>query len=328
MKPIEFSSIKFKILQKLKKEIIISGEEIAKSVKISRSAVWKWIKILRKDGYIIKGSPKKGYFFAGGKERLLPEEIHKPKMKKFFKNIYFLKKVSSTMDLAKKLAEEGKSEGTIVIAEIQTSGRGRLGREWISPSGGIYFSIILRPKISPIDAPKINLMASVAVAESIKKLYNLNVKTKWPNDVLINDKKVSGILIELACEVDRIKWVILGIGINANTDRRFIKKIENATSLKLELKRKVSIVELMNVVLEKLKREYTDLKHRRFKRILSKWKKLSSTLKKDVKIITPEGVILGKAVDVSPRGALLLKLKTGIIKEIYTGDCIHLRKTN
>ena len=326
IRPLLFSPVKFKILQKLKKEIVVSGEEIAKSVKISRSGVWKWIKALRKEGYVIKGSTKKGYFFAGSPDRLFPEEIYKPKMRRFGKNIYFFKKVSSTMDIAKELAQKKVPEGTIVIAEKQLSGRGRLGREWVSPPGGIYFSVILYPKIPLMDVPLINLMASTVVAESIKELYKLKARTKWPNDVLIGEKKVCGILIELACEPDRIKWVVLGIGINANTDRRFINKIENSTSIKLELKKKISVVELFNSVLEKLNREYRQLNHGRFRKILSKWKKLSSTLKKRVKIITPEGEIKGTAVDVSTRGALLVKLKDNKIKEVYAGDCIHLKK--
>ncbi len=326
MRPIKFNPIKYKILQKLKKEIAISGEDIAKSVKISRSAVWKWIKVLRSQGYIIRGSPNKGYFYAGAHDHLLPEELYKPKMKKFGKNIYFLKKVSSTMDIAKELAQEGKPEGTIVIAESQVSGRGRLGRQWVSPPGGVYFSVILYPKIQPIDASLISLMTSVAVAEAISELYRLEVKTKWPNDVLIGEKKVCGILIELACEPDRIKWVILGIGINVNIDKRFIKKIKNATSLKLELKKKISLVELTNFVIEKLNKEYRELKKGHFKKILAKWRNFSATLKKYVKIITPDGEIKGKAVDVSPHGALLLELKKGTVKEIYAGDCIHLRK--
>lgn len=287
----------------------ISGELISKRLGISRVAVWKHIQTLKREGYIIDASPK-GYKLISSPDLLLPDEFIGLRQK-----VYYLKEVSSTMDVAKKLAKRG--EEAIVIAETQTSGRGRLGRRWHSQKGGIYFTIILRPKIGPAHAQIINLMAAVSVARAIRALFNLEAKLKWPNDVLIRGKKVCGILAEMEAEMDVIKFVNLGIGINANNPISLYE--EGATSIKEELGRDISRKELLMCVLNEIEKRRSLLG----KEIISEWKALSSTINKKVRIIMQDEVVEGEAIDIDTDGALILRTDKGI-RRIIAGDCIHL----
>lgn len=288
----------------------ISGELISKRLGISRVAVWKHIQTLKREGYIIDASPK-GYKLISSPDLLLPDEFIGLRQK-----VYYLKEVSSTMDVAKKLAKRG--EEAIVIAETQTSGRGRLGRRWYSQRGGIYFSIILRPRIGPAHAQIINLMAAVSVARAIRSLFNLEAKLKWPNDVLIRGKKVCGILAEMEAEMDVIKFVNLGIGINANNPISLYE--EGATSIKEELGRDISRKELLMCVLNEIEKRRSLLG----KEIISEWKALSSTINKKVRIIMQDEVVEGEATDIDTDGALILRTDKGI-RRIIAGDCIHLK---
>lgn len=287
----------------------ISGELISKRLGISRVAVWKHIQTLKREGYIIDASPK-GYKLISSPDLLLPDEFIGLRQK-----VYYLKEVSSTMDVAKKLAKRG--EEAIVIAETQTSGRGRLGRRWHSQKGGIYFTIILRPRIGPAHAQIINLMAAVSVARAIRSLFNLEAKLKWPNDVLIRGKKVCGILAEMEAEMDVIKFVNLGIGINANNPISLYE--EGATSIKEELGRDISRKELLMCVLNEIEKRRSLLG----KEIISEWKALSSTINKKVRIIMQDEVVEGEAIDIDTDGALILRTDKGI-RRIIAGDCIHL----
>jgi BirA family biotin operon repressor/biotin-[acetyl-CoA-carboxylase] ligase len=208
-----------------------------------------------------------------------------------------------------------------VIAEAQTRGRGRLSREWLSPQGGIYFTFLLRPRISPAYAPRINLMASVAVAAAIRELYGLKAVVKWPNDVLIEGKKVCGILAEMDAEMDVVNFVNVGIGINANASIPQFEK--TATSLKDMLGRKISRKEFLSALLMKIERWQALLMEAD---LLEEWKKLSVTLNQDVKIVAPGEVIVGQAIDINTTGALIIKERNGSLKEVMAGDCIHLRE--
>jgi len=292
----------------------VSGEMLSKELGISRVSVWKHIRDLKQNGYIIEASPK-GYRLISSSDLLLPYEFPGWEGK-----IHHFRKIGSTMDVARELARKGAEEGTIVIAESQSQGKGRLSREWLSPKGGIYFTIILRPKISPIYAPRINLMASVAVATTIRKLFGLKAELKWPNDVLIEGKKVCGILAEMDAEVDAINFVNVGIGINANTA---IPQFEKATtSLKDELGREISRKEFLSSVLTEINKHQALLTK---EDLLEEWKRLSATLNKQVRIVAPGETIEGQAVDIDTNGALVIKGKDGSLKSAIAGDCIHLR---
>ena len=223
------------------------------------------------------------------------------------------------MDVAKALAKKGVEGGTIVIAESQTHGRGRLGRQWFSPKGGIYLTLILKPEISPAYAPRINLMASIAVARAIRNLFGLKAELKWPNDVLIKGKKVCGILAEMEAETDVVNFVNVGIGINANTSVSQYEK--RATSLKEELGKEVSRKEFLNSVLKEINRQQVLLTKGD---LLEEWRSLSATLGREVRIIAPGGEIIGQAIDIDTNGALILKADDGSLNTAIAGDCIHL----
>ena len=223
------------------------------------------------------------------------------------------------MGVAKELARKGVVEGTIVVAESQTHGRGRLGREWLSPKGGIYFTLIFKPRISPAYAPRINLMASVAVAKAIRKAFDLKAELKWPNDVLIEGRKVCGILAEMEAEMDRVNFINLGIGINVNNPIFPYEKM--ATSLKEELGREVSRKEFLNSVLKEINERQVLLTK---EDLLGEWKSLSATLGRDVRIVAPGEEIIGQALDIDASGALILKSEDGSLRSAIAGDCIHL----
>src|SRR3989338_5397995 len=197
----------------------ISGEEISRALNVSRAGIWKYMQDLRAQGYEIVAVPHLGYRLVSYPDKLLAREI------KFGlgthilgKKIFSREAISSTMDEAFELGVKGTEEGTLVCAESQTKGRGRMGRSWVSPKGkGIYMSVILRPQLSPNEIPKLTLLTAVAVAEAIYKIAGLKVAIKWPNDILVGTKKLGGILTEMSAEIDRIKFVVVGIGMNVNT---------------------------------------------------------------------------------------------------------------
>jgi len=293
----------------------LSGETLSEQLGISRVSIWKHIRSLKKDGYVIEASPR-GYRLVSSPDLLLPYEF--PDLEQ---RIHYFPEIGSTMDVARELARKGAGEGTIVIAEAQAHGRGRLSREWLSPKGGIYFTLILRPSISPAYAPRINLMASVAVAATIRKLFGLKAELKWPNDVLIGGRKVCGILAEMDAEMDVVNFVNVGIGINANTSVPQFEK--TATSLKDMLGREISRKEFLSVVLVELERRQALLMEGA---LLDEWKKLSGTLNKYVRILSPGEVIVGRAIDIDTTGALIIRKRNGSLKQALAGDCIHLRE--
>jgi len=293
----------------------LSGETLSNQLDTSRVSIWKHIHSLKEDGYVIEASPK-GYRLVSSPDLLLPYEF--PGLER---RIHYFPEISSTMDAARELAKKGAGDGTIVIAEAQTHGRGRLNREWLSPAGGIYFTIVLRPGISPAYAPRINLMASIAVATTIKKLFELKAELKWPNDVLIEGRKVCGILAEMDAEMDVVNFVNIGIGINANTSIPQFEK--TVTSLKGALGREISRKELLSALLMEIERWQPLLMK---EDLLQEWKKLSVTLNKDVRIVAPGEVIVGRAIDIDTTGALIVKKRDGSLKKAMAGDCIHLRE--
>ncbi len=303
----------------------ISGEEISEKLGISRAAVWKHIEQLRKEGYEITGEPHVGYRLTGTPDKLIPEEIsHKLGTKAIGRKIYSYESTDSTNDVAHRLAQSGSPEGTVVFSESQSKGRGRMGRHWVSPKGkGIYFSFILRPDVSPAEAPKITLMSAVAVALAIRKITHLGALIKWPNDILINDRKAVGILTEMSAEVNTVRYIVLGIGINVNTSRSDLPK--EATSLKAEAGEEVPRVELAQEVLRELDRQYRIFNDKGFKKIIDEWKGLSHTLGEEVKIACHGRKIEGTAADLDSSGALVVRLDNGFTEHVTAGDVLMVR---
>jgi BirA family biotin operon repressor/biotin-[acetyl-CoA-carboxylase] ligase len=292
----------------------LSGETLSSQLGISRVSIWKHIRSLKENGYVIEASPR-GYRLVSSPDLLLPYEF--PDLEQ---RIHYFLEIGSTMDAARELAKKGAKEGTIVIAEAQTHGRGRLSREWLSPEGGIYFTVVLHPRISPAYAPRINLMASIAVAATIRKLFGLKAEVKWPNDVLIEGKKVCGILAEMDAEMDVVNFVNVGIGINANNSIPQFEK--TVTSLKDILGREISRKEFLSVLLMEIERRLPLLMKAD---LLREWKKLSATLNKDVRIMSLGEEVIGQAIDIDATGALIVKGQDGSLRTVLVGDCIHLR---
>jgi BirA family biotin operon repressor/biotin-[acetyl-CoA-carboxylase] ligase len=243
--------------------------------------------------------------------------------KRFGRNIVFLREVGSTNDFAKELAGYGAVEGTIVVAETQTCGRGRLDREWVSPKGGLWFSIILRPELKPAEAFGLAFVSGLAVAEVLRELYGLKAETKWPNDVLVNGRKVCGILTEMKTAGKRINYVIVGIGVNANFDvaKVFPEELRKiATSLENVLGRKVSLEELFKALIEKLENIHELFLKEGFGPVLKKWKAYAGFLGCQVEVASDSEELCGLALDVNSEGALILRLEEGTERRVFAGD--------
>jgi BirA family biotin operon repressor/biotin-[acetyl-CoA-carboxylase] ligase len=292
----------------------LSGEMLSRGLGVSRVSIWKHIRSLKKDGYVVEASPR-GYMLISSPDLLLPYEF--PHLEQ---RIHYFPEIGSTMDAARQLARKGAPEGTIVIGETQTLGRGRLTRDWLSQQGGIYFTLVLRPRIGPAYAPRINLMTAVAVAATIGRLFGLKAELKWPNDVLISNKKVCGILAEIDAEIDALNFVNVGIGINANNSVAGFEK--TATSLKEVLGREISRKEFLGTLLMEIERRQPLLMK---PDLLREWKELSATLNREVRVASLDEEVTGQAVDIDAAGALILKTKDGYLRTILAGDCIHLR---
>lgn len=308
------NEVKGQILNALRQAgVYVSGQTLSQRLGVSRVSIWKHIGSLKKDGYVIEASPR-GYRLVSSPDLLFPYEF--PNLEE---RIHYFAQVGSTMDVARELAKKGARDGTIVMAEAQTCGRGRLSRQWLSAGGGIYFTIILRPRISPAYAPRINLMAAVAVAAAIRRVFGLKAKLKWPNDVLIAGKKVCGILAEVHAEMDVVHFVNVGVGINANNSVARLQK--TATSLKKVLGQEISRKELLSALIAEIDRRQTLLMEAD---LLEEWKELSATLNKEVRVMSLGEEVIGQAVDIDASGALILKTRDTSLRTVLAGDCVHL----
>ena len=227
----------YKILEELKKvESYISGEELGEKLGVSRAAIWKGIQKLKEQGYEIEAVSNKGYHIIQNQDLYNGIEIKEVcNTTKIAKEVYFYEQTDSTNNCIRKLAKEGKKEGVVAVAEIQTAGKGRRGKGWQSPKGtGIWMSMLLTPNITPPEAPVLTLLAGLAVCRAIRQQTGLTAMIKWPNDILISNKKICGILTELYAEMDSVHFVITGIGINVNTEVFPDELQKTATSLKIE----------------------------------------------------------------------------------------------
>ncbi|BBL61636.1 biotin--[acetyl-CoA-carboxylase] ligase [Methanobrevibacter arboriphilus] len=239
------------------------------------------------------------------------------------KKIYSFNEVESTNSVAKFLAKQGSPEGTVIISETQTKGKGRRGKKWESPSGGIWLSIILKPDIDPSKAPLITLATGVAVARTLRGM-NIDARIKWPNDILINNKKVCGILTEANAKFNTVEYVIVGVGIdtNLNVDVLTEDVKKRATSLSVEAKIEISESETVSNFLNEFEEIYDLFKLEQFDEILYDWRKMSQTIGSYVEIKQPLGKVLkGTAVGINNQGALILELNNGELKKVISGEC-------
>lgn len=301
----------------------LSGEEISRQLAVSRTAVWKHIQELKNHGYEIEAHPRKGYRLKSRPDLLLPEEIRAGLATQLLgKHIVHFYDTSSTNNEAKRLAADDAVEGTIVVSEAQTLGRGRLNRGWFSPpGGGVWVSVILRPPFPPQEAPKCTLMAAVATVEAIREASGLNCGIKWPNDILWQGRKLVGILTEMSAEMDAINFVVLGIGINVSLQERdFPEELRNiGASVSMGAEREVSRVEVLQKLLERLEYWYQVVKQEGFEPVLEAWRRESVTLGQPVRVLAGEETYDGVAEELAEDGSLLVRTENGL-RRVLAGD--------
>ena len=303
----------------------ITGERLSKNLGISRVAVWKQIQNLKKLGYLVDANSKKGYCIISRPDILLPTEIQNNLHTKYIgKRIYYYSRVNSTNSVAKNAINDKSIElqdGSIIIANEQTTGRGRLGRAWHSPLGGIWMSLILFPVLEPAYIAKITLMTAVVLVRSIKKLFDIPILIKWPNDIIIENKKLCGILTEMSAESDRINYVIVGIGVNTNIAREQFPEEIRGQSISLQeiIGKQISKIKLTRLLLENFEKSYGLLQRKQFADILKDWKLNAHTLGKRITVVSGKRTISGEAIDVTTEGALVIKAEDGKIVNILSG---------
>ncbi len=303
---------------------VISGQELGAALNVSRTAVWKHVKTLMAQGYQIESLPSRGYRFLSAPDVLTPLELTSGlRTKRVGCQVSCVRETESTNLLAFRLAETSAQEGTVVIAEMQTGGKGRLGRHWESPPGvNLYCSVILRPPMQPFRAPQLTFVSAVAVARAIEAVTRLQPNIKWPNDILLNGRKVAGLLNEMSAETDTIHCVILGIGVNLNMRReQFPQDLRHpATSLLLESGACVSRVEFTRALLTSLDTLYDDYLRNGFSAIRAEWLSRSTVQGRRVRVSFGNGETEGLVIGVDDDGALLLERGDRAPERVLAGD--------
>ena len=317
-----------KILKILRshRDTFISGHQLSRKLSVSVATVARGIHKLQEEGYDICVQPHWGYKLLAVPDRLIAQELSwRLDTQIVGKRILSYNIVDSTNTVAFSLAKQVAPEGTVVFAEGQRKGKGRLGRNWISPkSGGIYLSLILRPKISLQKVALLTLMAAVSCAEAIRKVCGFPARIRWPNDILVNNKKICGILTQMHTQNNRLKFIILGIGINVNTP---VSKLPSgAGSLAEEAaKTKFSRIELARQLLRQLDQAYLHFGHKSSTKLITQWKNLSALSGKRVKVYFAHKAIEGSAQDIDEQGALIVRLDSGFKYHVLAGDVVKIR---
>lgn len=311
------------ILKLLKKsKDYLSGEELGEKLGVTRTAVWKGISKLKEQGYQIEAVTNKGYRLFGDNDVLNAVELKDGLQTNYMgQTAYFYDEVDSTNNSIKQLAAEGCPEGTIAIAKNQTAGKGRLGRPWSSSKDtGIWMSLLLMPQIQPREAPVLTLLAGLSVCKAVRRFTGLKAEIKWPNDVLIQGKKICGILTEMNAEMEKINYIVLGIGINVNMESFPVEIAKTATSLKIESKTNWKRSILTQYVLSELELYYDCYKKRHdFSAFLEEYKSFCVTLGKNVHVITRDSFD-GKAVDITKEGELIVEDEKGNHITVFSGE--------
>jgi BirA family biotin operon repressor/biotin-[acetyl-CoA-carboxylase] ligase len=310
----------------------LSGEEISRKLGISRTAVWKYINILRKAGYIIESSSRHGHKLISRSNTFTDFEISRNLNTKIFgrKEIHIFPETDSSNTRAFRIASGGASEGSIVVAESQSGGKGRLGRKWESPPGkNLYLSIIIRPLIPTQSAPRITLVTAMALSDTLTSLGASGHRIKWPNDILVNEKKLSGILTEMKGDCDSIDFIVIGLGINLNsTPDDYPEELKKtAVSLKEITGNEVNRVDFLTSFLLYFEKNYTDFLEGRFPDILERWLWKSAIINQKIKVTNHDGVFTGTVTAVTPDGNLVVQTDEGTC-QINSGDINYLKETN
>jgi BirA family transcriptional regulator, biotin operon repressor / biotin---[acetyl-CoA-carboxylase] ligase len=303
----------------------VSGAQMAEQLGISRAAIWSRIEELRHVGYDIEAGPHFGYRLVSSPDALHADDLlaRLGKTKIIGRDIQVFEQTTSTNDVMEKLARDGVKEGVAVFAESQTGGRGRLGRKWISPAHkGLWFSILLRPDMRPQETTQLTVASAITLRRAVKSVTGLSPEIKWPNDLLIGGKKVAGILTELSAEVDRVRHIILGIGVDVNQDAaEFPAELrKTATSLKIETGETISRAELAVAILRELDLDYARICGGKFSAVADEWESGCATIGKNVTVHIGERRIRGRAESLDDDGALLVRTEHGHLERIIGGD--------
>ncbi|RCW64934.1 biotin--[acetyl-CoA-carboxylase] ligase [Saliterribacillus persicus] len=306
------------------KNAYISGENLSEELQVTRTSIWKYIKELKEEGYEIEAIRKKGYMLKQIPLHL-SESVLKWDLKTAFigQNIIYRPVLSSTQDMAHELARSGCEAGTLVIADKQTSGRGRLNREWESNhSGGIWMSLVLRPEIAPNNAPQLTLLSAVAVSNAIEKLLAIDVQIKWPNDIFLHNKKLAGILTEMQAEVDKINYLVIGIGINVNQQIEvFGEELQSKViSLKELLDQEIDRKTFIHCILEEFELLYNDYLENGFKPIQKSWVDKAYKIGEEISLKTPKKNFKAIFEGIEHDGSLLVENSNGDIEKIYSAE--------
>ena len=310
----------------------LSGQDLSDVLRISRVAIWKHIKKIQELGYVVESKQKLGYKLISNSNLLLPWEITNGlKTKTIGQQAYYFDSLESTQNQALKMADDPTNNGSVIIAEKQTGGKGRSGRKWISPKGGIWLSLILYPKFDISITTLFPIASSLALSKSIEQVFKISPELKWPNDLTIKGKKIAGMLVDVSLESNKIEKLVLGVGINFDVDVKSIeKKLKNTSNFYGvaslgDYKKDVKAPYFVQVFFIELEKIYESLNKKDIKKIILEWTKRSSTIGKEVEIETVNGKIKGNAMKIDDDGALVINSNNKITK-IIAGDVIHLQK--
>ena len=310
----------------------LSGQDLSDVLRISRVAVWKHIKKIKELGYSIESKQKLGYKLISNSNLLLPWEITSNlKTKIIGQQVYYFDTIDSTQNQALKMAGDSSHDGSVIVASKQTGGRGRAGRKWISPKGGIWISIILQPKFDISITTLFPIASALALSIAIEKMFSIKPELKWPNDLTIKGKKVAGMLVDVSLESNRIENLVLGVGVNFDVNVKQIEKSLKGTPNFYGVatlngqKKKVKPIQLVQTFLVELEKIYKSLNAKKTKKIIFEWTSRSSTIGKNVELNTADTKIKGKAIRIDEDGALVV-LENNEEHRIIAGDIIHMSK--
>jgi len=302
----------------------VSGAQVADRLGVSRTTIWNHVEALRLEGYVIEATTHRGYRLVSSPDRMIPDEIRRGLGTKWLGHtLWCYRETDSTNDVALARAAEGAPEGAVVLAEAQRRGRGRFHRQWLSPPGSnILASVILRPKRHPSFVSQLVIAAAVAVAETLHSLHGLAAHIKWPNDVHVGGKKITGVLAELSAEAERLNHVVIGIGLNVNMAASHVPKAvrSTATSVRIELGHIVSRLDVLRELFLHLERLYEQWRRDGFAPVKARWAELSSSLGRRVQVVSGTSTVTGLVADLDDDGALILRLDTGLIRKVASGD--------
>lgn len=308
--------------------IVISGARIAREIGVSRSMVWQWIGRLRELGVRVKGQPGTGYFLEKVPDILTPDMLRQSlKGGLFGKRIYHFFRTDSTNRVALELGHAGEPEGALVLAEEQTGGKGRAGRLWHSErAAGIYVTLLLRPKLAPVQAPLLTMMAGLSMQAAIQAQTGLSVDLKWPNDLMIRGKKTGGILTEMHAEPAQVRFVIVGIGLNVNQEKFPGELGQIATSLRVETGKQQSRLELLVRLLRECESDYNRLLREGIASVTQRFEAASSFARgKRVQVTNGAGAFTGTTAGLGPEGLLQVKRDDGQVVTVIAGDVAEAR---